>query len=415
MSAHSPLSTGDPGRAPVDQRTVRRVNLGRVLGHVADRGAVSRATIAAGTGLNKTTVSSLVTELIDMRVLVDTGNDERPGNVGRPAQTVRLSSTGVVSLGLEVNIDYLATCATDLTGQVLHARTVAVDNRARAPGLVVGRLASMARDALDEVRGRSLSPVGVTIAAPGLVDVASGTVVVAPDLGWQETPLVELIGDRLGLSGVPIRVDNEANLGALAELWEGAGRRLANFVYVSAEVGVGAGVVMDGRLYRGASGFAGELGHLTVDPDGPRCTCGNRGCLSMLVGEDVLLQIAGVEAPPDASERLAATELAARVRAGDRRMRDALGQVGEWLGIGLAGVVNLLNPEAVILGGYLGALLEWLEPPLRTALSEHVLAGDWSPCEILASSLGEHAAVRGAAALALREVIADPASIRAQV
>jgi predicted NBD/HSP70 family sugar kinase len=135
----------------------------------------------------------------------------------------------------------------------------------------------------------------------------------------------------------------------------------------------------------------------------------------MLVGEDVLLQIAGIQTPPEASERLAATALADRIRAGDRRMRDALRQVGEWLGIGVAGVVNLLNPQAVILGGYLGALLEWLEPPLRTALSEHVLAADWSPCEILASSLGEEAAVRGAAALALREVIADPVSIRARL
>jgi predicted NBD/HSP70 family sugar kinase len=396
----------------VDQRAVRRANLGVVLEHVADSGPVSRATIAAGTGLNKTTVSSLVAELIEMRLLAETGDDERPGNVGRPAQTVRLSGNGVVSLGLEINIDYLATCATDLTGQVRHEHAVAVDNRNSQPGRVMGRLATLARRALADVEAQGLSLAGVTIAAPGLVDVASGTVVVAPDLGWRDVPLADLAAKRLAIRDVPLRVDNEANLGALAELWTGAGRGLSDFVYVSAEVGVGAGVVMGGQLYRGAFGFAGELGHLTVDPDGPRCTCGNRGCLAMLVGEDALLEIAGIEGPTEGSARLAATTLADRIRGGDTRTEDALRQIGEWLGLGLAGVVNVLNPEAIILGGYLGALVEWLEQPLTTALSERVLASNWAPCRILPSQIGEQAAVHGAAALPLREVISDPSSIR---
>jgi predicted NBD/HSP70 family sugar kinase len=398
------------GRGRADQRAVRRANLGLVLRDVAARGPLSRASVASGTGLNKTTVSSLVAELISTGLLDETGDDERPGTVGRPAQTVRLNPDGALSLGLEIHFDYLSVCATDLSGAVRYEREIAVGNRNSDPEAVLDQLAGLALEALAAADEQGVPAVGVTLAGPGLVDVATGVLVGSPDLGWEHVPVVELLRARLGRPGLPIRADNESNLGALAELWAGAGQRLRDFVYVSSPHGVGAGIVLHGQLYRGAHGFAGELGHVTVDPEGPLCTCGNRGCLAMLVGEDALLAIADEHGISARSARVAARALAERIRGGEDAPLESVERLGHWLGIGLAGTVNLLDPEALILGGCLGELAPWLEQPLRDAFAVGTLAED--ACEILASRFGDAAAVRGAAALALREVIADPVSIR---
>ena len=403
-------AAGPIGRGRADQRTVRRANLGLVLSHFAAHGPLSRARTALETGLNKTTVSSLVAELIGTGLLAETGDEERPGNVGRPAQTVRLNPDGALSLGLEVQFDYLSVCAADFSGAVRYEREIAARNRASDPEAVLDQVAGLALDALAAAHERGMPAVGVTIALPGLVDVGAGVLVASPDLGWEDVPAVAMLARRLDQPGLPIRADNESNLGALAELWAGAGQRLNDFVYVSSPHGVGAGIVFHGQLYRGAHGFAGELGHVTVDPDGPLCTCGNRGCLAMLVGEDALMAIAterGLTAP---SGRTAARALAERIQQGDHRTLVSVERIGQWLGIGLAGTVNLLDPEALVLGGCLGELAQWLERPLREAFTLGTLADD--SCEILASELGHSAAVRGAAALALREVIADPVSIR---
>jgi predicted NBD/HSP70 family sugar kinase len=409
---NSDTAPGTASRGPVDQSTVRRTNLGLVLRHVAERGPLSRARIAAETGLNKTTVSSLVAELISIDLLHDTGDDERPGRVGRPAQTVRLKPDGAFSLGLEIHFDFLSACATDLCGGVRYERKVAVSTRASDPERILDQLAELARDALAAADDEGLPPVGVTIAAPGLIDVKAGMSVACPDLEWELVPIVGMLSERLRRPGLPVRADNESNLGALAELWMGAGQGLRDFVYVSSPHGVGAGIVLDGKLYRGAHGFAGELGHVTVDPDGPQCTCGSRGCLAMLVGEDALMAIAADHDLPFATAPIAARALAGRIREGDAETSAATERMGQWLGIGLADMVNLLDPEGIVLGGCLGVLAEWLEPPLREALSLRALAADRTSCRIVPSRLGDAAAIRGAAALAVRELIADPASLR---
>jgi predicted NBD/HSP70 family sugar kinase len=408
MNLHQVPDGDGGGRA--DQHAVRRANLGVVLRHVAAEGPLSRASIAAATGLNKTTVSSLVAELILTGLVDETGDDERPGTVGRPAQTVRLNPDGALSLGLEIHFDYLSVCATDLSGAVRFEREIAVSNRDSDPETVLDRVAELALEALAAGDDEGVPAVAVTLAGPGLVDPRAGVLVSSPDLGWHQVPIVEMLARRLDRPGLPIRADNESNLGALAELWAGAGQRLRDFIYVSSPHGVGAGIVLDGRLYRGAHGFAGELGHVTVDPEGPLCTCGNRGCLAMLVGEDALLAIAAEHGVTADSARTAARVLAERIRGGDEQTLASVRRVGHWLGIGLAGTVNLLDPEALVLGGCLGELAPWLEQPLREAFAVGTLADD--ACEILASRLGDAAAVRGAAAMALREVIADPVSIR---
>jgi len=405
-----------PGLA--NQRAVRRHNLGVVLRHVSEHGPRSRATIALETGLNKTTVSSLVTELIGLDLLVERGLEQR-GTVGRPGQVVELSGSGVVALGLEINVDYLAVRALDLTGAERHRSLDVRDNRRVQVRTVLDRLGALAITALEEIQIEGLRPVGATVALPGLVDAAGGALLVAPNLGWNEVAVVEELLARIPSPpnpAFPLAADNEANLAALAELWEGTARGLSDVLYLSGEIGVGAGIIVGGELFRGSQGFGGEFGHMTVDPSGPPCACGSRGCLETLAGLEPLLEAAGLD-PASAATTTGSgepvSELAGRARMGDQQALDALRDAGRWLGIGIASAANLLNFQAVVLGGFFAQLATWLAAPIAHELERHVLASEWGVPRLLPSTLGPEAAVRGAAAQSLRRVLTDPASAEA--
>ena len=395
-----------PGLA--NQRAVRRHNLGVVLRHVFEHGPRSRATIALETGLNKTTVSSLVTELIRLDLLVERGLDYR-GTVGRPGQVVELSPSGVVALGLEINVDYLAVRALDLTGKERHSALEARDNRRVSGAEVLEHVAALAADALAAMDGAGLRPVGATVGLPGLVDAERGVLLVAPNLGWTDVPVVDELRRRLDDPRFPVTADNEANLAALAELWEGAARGFSDVLYVSGEIGVGAGLILRGQLFRGSGGFGGEFGHMTVERGGRLCGCGNRGCLETVVGLEALLERAGL--PPMGATGGPAgpvRELVERARGGDERALGALEEAGRWLGVGIAAAANLLNFQAVVLGGFFGQLAPWLDAPIAAELEAHVLGAPRAAPQILPSALGPEAAVRGAAATSLRRIFADP-------
>jgi predicted NBD/HSP70 family sugar kinase len=382
---------------------VRRHNLGVVLRHVAEHGPRSRAAIAQETGLNKTTVSSLIGELIEFGLVRETEIELR-GTVGRPALPVELSGKRVVGLGLELGVDFLAVRAADLAGEERHRVLVTRDNRGRPVDDVLDDLARLAADALVVLGEQELLTAGAVIALPGLVD-SDGCLLVAPNLGWTDVSVPDRIAEQLGGPPFPVRAENEANLGALAELWEGAGREFADFIYVSGELGIGAGIIVAGEPFRGSHGFGGELGHTTVDPDGDVCACGNRGCLETRVALGAMLRAAGL----DPGARVG--DLADRARSGDAQTLQALADAGRWLGIGVASAANLLNPRGVVVGGYFATLAEWLVPGLREELDARVLAAEWDPPRVVISALGAEAAVRGASALALRRVFADPSVV----
>ena len=392
----------DPHRAPANQRSVRRHNLGVVLRHVAEHGPRSRAAIAHETGLNKTTVSSLVGELIDFGLVEETAVELR-GTVGRPAQPVALGGSRVIGLGLEVGVDFLAVLTADLAGGRRVAALVTEDNRGRPVADVMARLAGLAREALRRAAEDGRRCAGAVVALPGLVDSPSGRLLVAPNLGWAGVDVPALLRDELDDPGFPIRAENEANLGALAELWQGAGREFRDFIYISGELGIGAGLIVGGELFRGARGFGGELGHVTVDAEGERCACGSRGCLETRVALGALLRDAGL--PAGAS----VAQLAARGT--EPRVASILHDAGHWLGVGVASAANLLNPRGVVVGGYFATLAPWLVPGLEAELATRVLAAEWAPPAVVTSALGGEAAVRGAAAAALRRVFADPALV----
>ncbi|WP_162795536.1 ROK family transcriptional regulator, partial [Nonomuraea lactucae] len=256
---------------------MRARNLAVVLGEVRASGPLTRAALAERTGLTKTTVSKLVADLLEAGAVVENGA-VRAGERGRPGVAVALSGHRVATLGLEINVDYLAACVVDLTRSVRVRRSRPADNRNSRPEDVLGALRGLARWAVSEAESAGLRVTGAALAVPGPVE--DGLLRNAPHLGWRDVRVT-------GLPGLPFEVDNEANLAALGELWFGSGA--TDFLYVSGEIGIGAGLVVDGALFRGTYGQAGELGHVVVVPDGPGCRCGGRGCLEVYAGQDALL------------------------------------------------------------------------------------------------------------------------------
>ncbi|WP_055489559.1 ROK family transcriptional regulator [Streptomyces sp. TP-A0356] len=386
-----------PGRRlPDTQQGMRRRNLARVMHTVSAEGPLSRAAVASHIGLTRAAVSTLVDELIRSGLLEELG-PERPGRVGRPGSALAVSGQGPAGIGAEIGVDHQAVCAVDLRG-VVRARAVRhATNRGRPARPVLDELTELVRQVVMEAERAGLWPAGLAVAVPGLVARDARTVVRAPNLGWHDIDLGPLLPDDL-----PLTVDNEANFGSLAELWLGD-ETPRDFLHVSAEIGIGGAVVVDGRLLRGTRGFAGELGHVPVRPEGPECACGGRGCLEQYAGEEAVLRAAGLTPGEDSVELLAE-----RAAEGDRDVRRALRGAGTALGIALTGAVNLLDPEAVVLGGALAALAPWLLPSLERELTRRT-AGP--ACAVTVSRLGSEGPLLGAAHSVVRAVLDDPAAV----
>jgi predicted NBD/HSP70 family sugar kinase len=401
------------GRSPARQDALREHNLALVLQHIAAGEPVSRARIAAATSLTKTTVSSLVDDLIRARLVTELGPEAR-GKIGRPGSDLALNRTGYVGIGLEINVDYIAVCMANLVGEVRYLRTRPRDNRGQSPAKVLGRAVRMTRTAVELAEAARLTVAGLGVAVPGPVETDRGLLRLAPNLGWVEVPVAEVLAGRLATPGLPVLVDNEANLAALGELWFGGHEDLDDFIHVSGEIGVGGGIVIGGELFRGVRGFAGEIGHVVVQPDGPRCRCGARGCLEQIAGQEAILRSAGL--PGAAGTSLgqpggSVAELLAMAREGEPGTLRAIESAGRALGIGLSATVNIVDPSTVVLGGLYAALEPWLSKPLLEELRERAIALGWSPVRLLASRLGPDAAVRGAAGAVVKRVLSEPAAV----
>ncbi|MFF3885530.1 ROK family protein [Streptomyces sp. NPDC001914] len=393
---HEAHPTGPGRRLPDTQQGMRRRNLARVMHTVGDEGPLSRAAVASHIGLTRAAVSTLVDELIRTGLLEELG-PERPGRVGRPGSALAVSGHGPAGIGAEVGVDHLAVCAVDLRGAVRARAVRHGTNRGRAAGPVIQELTALIRRVVAEADQEGLWPAGLAVAVPGLVARDARTVVRAPNLDWHDTDLGELLPDEW-----PLTVGNEANFGALAELWLGDATP-RDFLHVSAEIGIGAAVLVDGQLLRGTRGFAGELGHVPVRPEGPECPCGGRGCLEQYAGEEAVLRAAGLEPGEDRVGLLSR-----RAADGDPDVRRALRDAGTALGIALTGAVNLLDPETVVLGGALAGLAPWLLPSLEDELARRT-AGP--ACPVSVSRLGSEGPLLGAAHSVVRAVLDDPAVV----
>jgi predicted NBD/HSP70 family sugar kinase len=393
-----------------DQGTVRRANLSLVLRSLRVDGGRSRARLAADLGLNKATVSSLVTELRE-RGLVREGSAER-GAVGRPGTIVEIDGAGAYGLGAEINVHHVSTRAVDLTGTVVSERRTSMDTRGLEPGEVIARLGQLVHGTLDDLAALGARPVAAVVGVAGLVDRDRGTVSVAANLGWQGVGLASLLRAELGDPDYVVEVDNEANLAAVAEATPGDPER-RDILVIHGEVGIGGGIVADGRQYAGRRGYAGEFGHMVVDRDGSRCGCGRTGCWETVIGLSRLIDLAAtgdddVLRSPDLDLEGMVEEIGRRAAAGDERTLEALHEVGRWVGIGAAVLTNVLNPGMIVLSGYLGEIGEWIRSEVEAELRSGVLAPDAGGTRIASSALGFSAAVHGAAAVAIDHVYDDP-------
>jgi predicted NBD/HSP70 family sugar kinase len=373
---------------PVQHAGMRASNLALVLRAIAATGTITRAQLATATGLTKSSISGQVTDLVAAGLVEET--DAPPSrDRGRPGTMLTLHRQGAAGLGLELNVDYLAALVVDLGGAVRYRHVATRDNRGRPPLEVLAELAALAEAAVAAAAEQGLTLAGACLAVPGAAD--GTTIVRAPNLDWVGVPVeLPLPATAYGLS-----IENEANLAALGELWFGTATP-RDFVHVSGEIGIGAGIVVGGELFRGAHARAGELGHVVIDPDGPPCSCGGRGCLERLAGLDAILRDASVETRGELEQRCAD---------GDAQALKAVAAAGRLVGVALASVTNLLDPDAVVLGGVFAALAPWLRPAVAEALTAH-----GAEPELLVSSLGPDAAVRGAAGAVVRRVIDDPAT-----
>ncbi|MEU1391380.1 MULTISPECIES: ROK family transcriptional regulator [unclassified Nonomuraea] len=367
---------------------MRARNLAVVLQAVHGHGPLTRAALAELTGLTKTTVSSLVAALLEAGAVSESGA-VRDGERGRPGVAVGLSGHRVAALGLEINIDYLAACVVDLTRSVRLRRTRPADNRGSDPAGVLQLLRDLVKEVTAEAEVAGLRIIGAALAVPGTVEGA--LLRNAPHLGWRDVRVADLLD-------LPCAVDNEANLAALGELWFGA--RATDFLYVSGEIGVGAGLVVDGTVFRGTYGLAGELGHVVVTPDGPACRCGGRGCLEVYAGQDALL---------GALDSVAA--LVDALAEGDRCALAACARAGEALGVALTSAVHLLDPGRIVLGGIFAPLFPWLAAPARDVLATRLGQMRGTPPALVVSANGADAAVLGAAGLIIQRIVADPAKV----
>jgi predicted NBD/HSP70 family sugar kinase len=392
-----------PSVAPADQRTVRRHNLGLVLANIARGGRRSRARVSSETGLNPSTVSSLVTDLIERGLIVEVGV-EQDGSIGRPGRSLELNPEGGAALGVEIADDGVGVLALDLIGTVRYRAFISQENRDRAPADVVAQAANLAAEALKSFRKTGIATI-CTVALPGLVG-PGGVLLRAPNIGWNNVPILDTWQSML--PDVPLVIDNEARLASYAEMTMGIAQNIQSFAYVSGGIGLGSGLVLDRRIYRGAHGFAGEFGHTIIDQSVPQRSWGAQGSLQTLAGELALLELAGLSSDERAARSdpdWTGREIARRAEAGDAKALAALESVGRALGVGISNLYNLLDMEAIVLGGYFTQVAHWLRGPIEAELHARVNAEHWAELSVRFSDMGREAAVRGAAAWSLDAIL----------
>jgi predicted NBD/HSP70 family sugar kinase len=403
-----------PARA--DHTAIRRNNLELTLRLLALTPGLSRADLASGTGLTRATVTRLVAELIDLG-LVRQGTVSSARRVGRPGTPLDIDGRHVLAIGLEVNVDYIAILVRDLGGREVLWDERAFDSASAGPEGSVKATIDLCHRAFRRVRSRrhDRQPVivGVGAAIPGLVDIRDGVVIEAPNLEWRDFPFGAALRDGLRLKGAPVRVGNDANFAALAEFRTGTWAGTADLIYVTGEVGIGGGIIAGGRPLLGSRGFGGEIGHMRVDPAGPRCHCGRRGCWEALIGLSAVLRSASISTPSGTHPRTMLEALVTQGREGNKCALDAIDRLGRDVGVGAAMLSNIFDPSVIILGGYFVALEEWILPRARRELVMGTLGRRHATPELGVSGLGFTAAARGAALLAMDAVLSDPATLLA--
>jgi predicted NBD/HSP70 family sugar kinase len=390
-----------PTPTGVGTEELRRANLRAILQTVHAHGPTTRAALTKQLGLNRSTIGALTGELQNL-ALVSEETAAVGGRSGRPSHLVVPREDNVV-VAVDVGVDRIAVALVGLGGEVLDRRQRTHQRGEHDVDHVVDAVAQMIEDVLGDASWRRC--LGVGAAVPGAVRAGDGLVRFAPNLGWIDAPFTDLLAKRVGK---PVSTGNDANLGVLAEHVRGAAAGYSDVAFLSASVGIGGGFLMAGRPLTGASGYAGEVGHMQVDSEGPVCRCGAVGCWETKVGENVLLRLAGRlpgGGPPAVAEVIAAAQ------AGEPRAGEAVAEVADWCGIGIRAIVNMFNPEIVVLGGCLAQVWRAAEDRVDEALRRSTMMSPREDVVIRPSALDDDSPLIGAAELAFAPVLDHPQAV----
>jgi predicted NBD/HSP70 family sugar kinase len=388
-------------RAGPSQEEIRRQNLGALLRQVHVHGALSRAELTAALGLNRSTIGALTSDLVAAGLV----REELPsghGRAGRPSLVVLPESTKVFVYAFAIGVDRLTAARVGLGGVILDRRETIRARGELTPSQVIEPLAAFVSQ-MQRATPKDAVCLAAGVAVSGMVRRADGMVRLGPHIGWVDAPLGAAIRGVVA-SDVAISIGNQADMAALAEHIRGAAADSENVVYLHGDVGVGGGIIAGGRPVAGHGGYGGEVGHIVVNPNGRPCSCGSRGCWETEIGEHALLRAAdrvgtgreGILAIVDAAQR------------GDAGAQSAVREVGEWLGFGVANLVNIFNPDTVLFGGTLRDVYLAAAAQVRSRINRNALPACREHLRLRTPELGDDAPLIGAAELAFQGVLADP-------
>lgn len=395
---------------------IRQLNRSLVLDLIRRQGPISRADVKRITGLNFTTVTHAVTDLVEEGLVQEVGLGNSSG--GRKPMMLTLNPTARYVIGCELQSTQLIIGLFDLVGNA-----VSIVEEPKAPQTTPTEVVERITHGISQVLATSgvdrSRVVGLGVAAPGPLNSKTGVLLTPPNLvGWRDVPLKDMLEAATGL---PVLVEKDGNAAALGEVWFGAGQNVRDLILIIVDQGIGAGIISGGNLYRGSRSGAGEIGHTTIDVDGPRCSCGNYGCLEAIASGFALGRKAGeairrgfhttLAANGDSEESIGVAELLAAARAGDKLAEDLLDECGRTLGIAVANVVNMYSPELIVLAGRLAqesTLVLHRVQELGKERAFSVLAKD---VRIVPSALGSQFLVAGAAALILASLFRGPVEL----
>lgn len=374
---------------------IREINQAIVLDAIRSHGALSRTEVAARTNLSQPTISGIVGELIEAGLLFEQSTGVSTG--GRRPVYVAFNERAAYAVGVKLTEQHAIAVLTDLNASVLAQHHAPIPDH--SPAAVTATLVEVVQT-LRQTAGRQ--PIlGVGIGMAGVMDYRREVVRYATYYGWENTPLAAMLEERLDL---PVVIDNDVNALAVAEHWFGAGRGVADFLALSIGRGVGLGMILNGRLYRGSAGGAGEFGHTVVDLNGPPCACGKRGCLEALISDSALMR----QAEALLHQPVSIDEMVRLGLAGHAQMTALFAQAAQTLGVAVANLVNVLNPALIIIGGEGIRASSLIMDRFRSTLQEHSFRSLVNDVRVVSEPWGDDAWARGAASLLLSEVFQPP-------
>jgi glucokinase-like ROK family protein len=356
---------------------------------------ISRAGLADYTGLTRSTVSRIIDQLQAENLVHEIG--ERQEKVGRPGTLIELNPSGGAAVGVEIGVDFVSIILTNFVAQIQWREHISLPDESDVRAYL-REAEKLIYAALQVAKTCGLQPLGIGVGVWGLVDIEKGEVRFAPNLKWRDVPLKKLWEGRFGLT---VFVENDANAAAMGEYYLGAMKKVNDFIYVNTGIGLGGGIITDGKLFRGWNGYAGEIGHMTIDPNGEPCMCGKRGCWETLVGSRVAVQNYKTRTGRDVTF----DELVQLFRAADPASVEIFTKMGLALGVGIGSLANIFYPRCIVLGGALNQISDRLLPIARDTFAKNSLFQPQQDIKILPSELGSDGCVLGCVALVLDEVI----------